>query len=376
VSNTIKAFHVDKLPLGSVKKTDEGFLMVNAPIAKVGVMSYMLKDGTVRRELVDEETLNNNDSNESLNLKPVTNTHPPEKIVTSNTAKFRNVGAVGKSEFKNKALYADFSITNQDAIRDIDNGRKQLSPGYRVDLIMESGVFEGQRYDAIQRNRRYNHLAIVDNARGGSELKLNIDHCDSDDGIQFINNNDEESKNMENIRIDTGLSYEAAPEVANYVAKLEAKVDGLKDDVKTANEKASQFEAKADSLSEEVESLKKVDSQEVIDAAVKERISIEKTATRVLKEDSFDGLTNVEVMKKVVVAKYPESKQKLDSKDEVYVQARFDAIAEKLDDDAFEKQRKTVENRDGKQEEIKTDSKAARDRMIKHSQNAWKRGDE
>ena len=292
MSNTVSAFHVDRLPLGTVTKTDEGFLMVKAPIAKVGVMSYVLKDGSVRRELVDQETLTNVDSIKSLKLKPVTNTHPQEKIVTTKTAKFRNVGAVGDAEFKSDALFAEFSITHQDAIKDVDKGRKQLSPGYRVDLKMESGIFEGERYDAIQRNRRYNHLAIVDNARGGDELKLNIDHCDSDDGIQFINNkNDEESKDMESIRIDTGLSYDGAREVANYVTKLESKNDGLKDDVKAANEKASKAEAKADSLSEEVKELKKVDSQEVINAAVKERITLEKTASRVLKEDSFDGLT-------------------------------------------------------------------------------------
>ena len=148
MSDTITAFHIDRLPLGTVTKTDEGFLMVNAPIAKVGVMSYLLKDGSVRRELVDQETLTNVDSIKSLKLKPVTNTHPQERIVTTRTAKFRNVGAVGDAEFKSDALFAEFSITHQDAIKDVEKGRKQLSPGYRVDLKMESGIFEGERYDA------------------------------------------------------------------------------------------------------------------------------------------------------------------------------------------------------------------------------------
>jgi len=172
-------FRCDKLPIGSVKRTDEGFIIAEAPIAKVGVMSYILADGSIRRELVDEETLKSDSSNETLKLKPVTNTHPQEKIVNKSNSKYRTVGSVGETiEYKSDALYAKFSINNQDAIKDVENGRKQLSPGYTVDLLMESGEYNGQRYDAIQRNRRYNHLALVDNARGGSELALNIDHCD------------------------------------------------------------------------------------------------------------------------------------------------------------------------------------------------------
>ncbi len=370
-TNTV--FRCDRLPLGSVIKTDEGFLIANAPIAKVGVMRYTLADGSTRRELVDQETLTNTDSNESLKLKPVTNMHPRERIVNKRNAKYRTVGSVGETfEFKSDALFAKFTINSQDAITDVERGRKQLSPGYKVDIIMESGTFEGQRYDAIQRNRRYNHLAVVDSARGGAELKLNIDHCDSDDGIQFINNKDEESKGMETYRID-GIGYEAAPEVVNYISKLDAKIDGLKDDVKTANDKASLFEAKADSLSEEVEKLKKVDSQDVVNAAVKERLSIEKTASRVLKEDSFDSLTNVEVMKKVIVEKYPDSEKKLDGKDHVYIAARFDAITETLDDDAFAKQKKIVNNQDGGKEEDKNDSGSAREKMINRMNNAYKR---
>jgi hypothetical protein len=366
-------FRCDRLPLGSVTRTDEGFIVANAPIAKIGVMSYALADGTTRRELVDQETLTNVDSNESLKLKPVTNTHPREIIVNKRNSKFRTVGSVGETiNFKNDALFAKFTINNQDAITDVENGRKQLSPGYKVDIVMEPGVFEGQRYDAVQRNRRYNHLAVVDSARGGSELKLNIDHCDSDDGIQFINNN-KESIRMGTFRID-GIEYDAAPEVVNHISKLSAKIDGLNDDIKTAEANASKHEAKADSLSEEVEELKKVDSQDKVRAAVKERLGLEKVASRVLKEDSFDALTNVELMKKVIVSKYPDSEKKLDGKDEVYVSARFDAITETLDKDAFAKQKKIVNNQDGGiKEEDKIDSFTARQNMIKDMNNAYKR---
>ena len=40
--------------------------------------------------------------------------------------------------------------------------------GYKVDLLLQSGTTDnGERYDAVQLRRRYNHLAICDRARGG-----------------------------------------------------------------------------------------------------------------------------------------------------------------------------------------------------------------
>ena len=371
----MSVFRCDKLPLGTVSKTDEGFLMVNAPIAKVGVMDYVLKDGSIQSELVDEETLSNNDSKASIKLKPVTNTHPREIVVTKSTAKFRNVGAVGDTTFKDDALYADFSITHDDAIKAVGRGRKQLSPGYKVDLLEESGTFEGKSYSFIQRNRRYNHLALVDSARGGSELRLNIDHCDSEDGIQHFNNNDEESRNMD-YRID-GIGYDTPAEVVNHIAKLGARIDKSDNELEAEKEKSSKAEARADSLEDKIKELEKVDNKEVISKAVKARIALEKTASKVLKEDSFSNISDVELMKMVIISKYPNSKPKLDEKDKVYVQARFDSIEETLGEDAFGDQQKIVKKRNGdNQSDNKNDSVSARERMIARRQETHeKRGE-
>ena len=64
--------------VGGVKKTDEGYLAGQAPIAKVGILTYHLEDGSTRRELVSEDALFNTDSMQSLHLRPITDTHPRE----------------------------------------------------------------------------------------------------------------------------------------------------------------------------------------------------------------------------------------------------------------------------------------------------------
>ncbi|MEE9374569.1 MAG: DUF2213 domain-containing protein, partial [Saprospiraceae bacterium] len=330
-----------------------------------------------RRELVDHETLSNNDSNESLKMKSVTNGHPPDKFVTSKNSKFLTVGSVGETIKKDgDFLMTSFTINDDDTIKKIDQGKKQLSPGYKVNLDMTPGTWNGQRYDAIQRNRQYNHLAIVDNARGGPELQLNIDHCDGEDGIIDITNY-KESKTMEKYRID-GIGYEAAQEVINHVSKLEANIDSLTKDVKNAVAEKSKVEAKHDALDEKVKELEKVDNQEIINTAVKARITLERNAAKIIEDANFDGVSDVDLMKKAILEKAKddtakeELKAKLDSNDQVYVQARFDAIVENLDDEAFADQKKVVLRKDGDDYE-KLDSDKAHAEMVKYNKDMWKK---
>lgn len=172
--------------LGKVKKTDEGYLTGVAPVAKVGILTYFLSDGTTRRELVNEDTLFNLDSMGTLKMKPVTDQHPPERSLDSRTVKRRKVGFTGENiQRSGEYLMVPVTITDHDAVENVDGGRRELSPGYMVDLLLEPGEFNGQRYDAVQLSRRYNHLAVCDRARGGSDLKLQLDAVSHVDGFEI-----------------------------------------------------------------------------------------------------------------------------------------------------------------------------------------------
>jgi Uncharacterized protein conserved in bacteria (DUF2213) len=64
-------------------------------------------------------------------------------------------------------------IKDATAISAIKGGKAELSVGYSADLDWTAGVTaDGERYDAIQRAIRGNHIAICSQARGGSQLRI------------------------------------------------------------------------------------------------------------------------------------------------------------------------------------------------------------
>lgn len=205
-----------------VTKSDEGYLKGTAPVAKVGIMTYYLLDGSTRREFVPPETLFANDSMETLKMKPITNIHPPERILDSETVKRRKVGFTGEQVVKDdQFLASSLVITDSDAVNDAENGRRQLSPGYRCEIELSPGVYNGEHYDAIQRKRTYNHLALVDSARGGSDLKLNMDgkHPTTDNGVRL---------DGYEVKQDEDLSYEERKDLPDSAFAYVKEVDGKK----------------------------------------------------------------------------------------------------------------------------------------------------
>lgn len=84
------------------------------------------------------------------------------------------IGSTGTdTTFKKPYLLSTLSITDADAIRQIENGTcKELSCAYRYEPKLESGTFDGKRYDFIMRNIRGNHVALVPEGRAGSDVAV------------------------------------------------------------------------------------------------------------------------------------------------------------------------------------------------------------
>lgn len=340
-SNTYEVDRCDFFPVkvGSIKKTAEGYLKGEAPIARVGILKYLLPDGSTRHELVPPDTLFNKDSMDSLKLQPVTDTHPKEILLDSKTVKRRRVGTTGETVKQDgEFLVTALAITDDDAIRNVESGRQQLSPGYKALLVMQSGTFRGQRYDAVQIKRTYNHVAICDRARGGSDLRLNLDAFDIEeieklDGFEISNNQLQKESNMPKFRID-GIDYDAAQEVINFISKLQSNCDAIQGKLDTANADSQKLQAKVDELTEKNDSLSKRDIDKEIREGVTKRLGILKVAQTVLDQKEhgkLDSMTDAEIKSAVIKAKFPSAN--LDGKTEVYIDARFDSISETLEFD-------------------------------------------
>lgn len=163
-----------------LKETDEGFLQGRAIATNIGVFPYLQADGTVIRELRLPKEVRSFDSMSTLKGKPVTNDHPAGVMVDPGNVKDLQVGSIG-DDVRSDAMYISVALTVTDAgaIKDVQSGKQGLSCGYVCDLEMTSGNFLGMEFDAIQRNIRYNHLAIVDAGRAGDAARLKVEEVAS-----------------------------------------------------------------------------------------------------------------------------------------------------------------------------------------------------
>jgi hypothetical protein len=85
------------------------------------------------------------------------------------------IGAVSNVRWQAPYLVADLTVWDAEGIRAIESGRLQeLSPGYRYDPVMTSGVIDGEPYDGLMLGPVIaNHLAIVDIGRTAPEVMVN-----------------------------------------------------------------------------------------------------------------------------------------------------------------------------------------------------------
>ena len=233
------AFRSDSNPVSSVKKTKEGFLIVTAPVGKVGIVSYRQPDGSMRREFRPPEELFHADSIESLRMKPITNEHPPVPtadagLLTTKTASKFSVGSLSNDIHAAESdgmLMATFAIHNDSAIKAIEGGKRQLSPGYTADVWDEPGIWNNQPYDCVQRSIRYNHTALTGRGRAGADVAIRLDSLGNEE-IEIETDTNERGFSMSGkvastVKLDTGIEYDVPPEVAAGFIAMRTHLDSV-----------------------------------------------------------------------------------------------------------------------------------------------------
>jgi hypothetical protein len=176
----------DRGELLQAVRTPEGYLLVEGRLAKVGVLSYRLADGSTQREFVPPETLFDPAWLASIGWKPVTDEHPPVFVDPDNVAQY-GVGNVGSEIVADQLggfVRIQLIVRTREGIEAAESRAPELSPGYEVDLDPTPGIYTDSAgvahpYDAIQRNRRCNHVALTRAARGGHDIRINLDSGDA-----------------------------------------------------------------------------------------------------------------------------------------------------------------------------------------------------
>lgn len=161
---------------------DNGFWKVNAnPLSKVGVFPYLgkqisdkLEPNRIYMVYRPAEELFSKDAIDSFNENPVPLIENHEMIGKGfKPAEEKGLeGVVTNIRREGDRLVGDISIYSDRLKKKISEGKKDLSMGYFCNYELKEGDWQGHHYDAIQRDMRSNHIALVDRGRMGGDVRV------------------------------------------------------------------------------------------------------------------------------------------------------------------------------------------------------------
>ena len=200
-----------------------GWVKDKPVVTRAGIFKYRNKDGKWTSEFRSGDEVFTTDSLNSLRGIPITDGH--RGLITKDNSSGIIGTVLSPGEKSDDDVTADIIIHNTNQL----NSKRELSLGYTCDLEATPGVWNGERYDAIQKNIKYNHLAVVTKGRAGN-ARLRLDH--SDDAASFPFDNQENNEMPEgvklvSVRLDE-IDYQASPEVANAWKKALTETSDLK----------------------------------------------------------------------------------------------------------------------------------------------------
>lgn len=336
----------DKAVLAGTKKREDGSLLADVRIARTGIQLYRgsevdpenqfgYRDRAVVRvyrpgsEVFSENTL------KSAAHRPVTNDHPSDgSLVDAENWKDHAVGNTA-DEVTAEGIYIRVPLMVSDAatIQDIENGKREVSAGYTSDLSFESGkTQDGAEYDAIQKNIRINHVAIVQHGRAGS--KVRIGDSAGGWGAEPLNSNEGEVHmpdiKTRQVTVD-GLTIETTDQGAQVIEKLQGQIRQLTDAATAATTAHDKVLAEKDkTIAERDAEIAKLKPQildgAALDKLVAERSDLVAKARAVHKDVKTEGLDSAGIRKAAVTLALGDAAIK--DKSDAYIEARFDGLVE------------------------------------------------
>lgn len=329
----------DSLTLDAPKRTKEGFLAVRARAARAGIYDYMgfeldksgqhFRPNQVVKVYRPPEEVFSKDAVHSFLLKPITDDHPSVPVTADNWkahARGVNAGALRDGEF----LAFDLVLMDKAAIEAVDAGKKELSNGYSSEIDITPGTTpQGEHYDAIQRNIRGNHIALVNKGRAGPECRIgDASLCDSiavdvldrlladgqtyrhaKSGDNFGNDNRDSrsgAAQMNTLTID-GIPFEMSDQAIAAVRKLEgqrndaiARAEKAEGEVATLTTDKATLEAEKTTLQTQLDAAK-LTPEQLRDAAKAYAATVEKA--KALGVKVADSMGEADIIKACVLAK-------------------------------------------------------------------------
>ena len=220
---------LDSLPVGKATFTPEGYMEDKPILTTTGIFEYGNPDGSIRRELRLPEDVFDKESLESYKGKPIIITHDAGLVTKDNVHRYQIGTILSEGQRSGDDVRADIIVHDTDKMKDCK--LKELSLGYNLELDETPGVWHGEHYDAIQRNIRVNHLALVREARAGESARLNLDgRDDNNKNMNILKGGKPMKKGKKTLRHDGILTPEELDEaIAQYKASHKVAEDAEED---------------------------------------------------------------------------------------------------------------------------------------------------
>lgn len=343
------------------RRTADGYLVVDARVARTGIQTYLGAEiGKPELAVVSvyrpEEEVFKTDSLSSYAHRPVTIGHPTSGVSAEN---WRDVarGSVGGDVVRDGSFVrVPMTVMDQAAIAEVEAGTREISMGYHCRLEFVDGVTpQGEPYQAIQRDLRMNHAAIVPKGRAGSECRIGDSWAAFDTAgarepgspVQR-DTTTREKVSMKTLTIDghpvelsdaaviavSNLQKQLGTAVADALAKDTALQTALADHAKALSAKdtahAEVMKAKDVELATKDAEIEKLKATQVddskLDALAAARADVIGKAKAIVADVKTDGVAIPAIRRAVVVAKLGDAA--VQGKSDDYVEARFDMFAD------------------------------------------------
>lgn len=244
-----------------VVDTNGWFEIKANPIGKAGVFPYKGSSIGLSGSEADKifmvfrppEELGSPDCLNSFRLLPWIDNHVmlgpvmQEQTPNAMAAEKKGIqGVIGENVFfKDNTLFANIKVFSSTLAALIEAGKRELSAGYQCAYELVSGVWEGQRYDAVQRNIRGNHLALVNEGRMGPDVAV-MDHLTFSLDAKEIDIMAEETNASPTGEMTLAQATALLSELVPQVAKLSAALAGLAGPAEPMEDEAAPAEPVAD----------------------------------------------------------------------------------------------------------------------------------
>lgn len=285
------AEHLDAT-LAKVEFTPWGTARIPARISRVGVLDY-----PGRREFRPPNEVLKPESIATLKGMPVIDIRDHNDFVRPQDFRQKVLGFVEEVHADGEYVAGTLHIHDAATIEAIKRGeRLDVSAGYLAPTVKQEGVWRGERYDYVQRDIIYNHVALCPPGRGraGPEVGLKLDT--NTDGNDAGRTETMTTANQEKrfIRLD-GKDFEIGSQAhldklddmhKAEVAALKSKIDELSGRLDAAEKAVAAAKREKEEEEEETQSEDEAEKRErTLRDRVRSKVRLVMRALRLFGED-------------------------------------------------------------------------------------------